>query len=241
MGISMAICELDCKDSLCKKGKETVIKARLPSVAEYEQYSDYDEFVDMSEAKKAFSSDFEQFLKKNRLDGGKESFLLSKLKNADDAEKLRPYSKKSYTGWVNLDKLSADVQAKLIAEAGPDNLMTEWDTIPLTETNDICAKCPMSWDKGRGCIGAFGPDSSLLPSIAEKNGCKLVANIMKYAESGEKLSPEDAKALSAECKILREKLVDEGKAMVRRYSGVIDRLETMADLCSSTGTRFYFI
>ena len=89
MGISMAICELDCKDSLCKKGKETVIKARLSSVAGYEEYSDYDEFVNMSDAKKVFSSDFEQFLKKNRLDGEKESFLLSKLKNPDDVEKLK--------------------------------------------------------------------------------------------------------------------------------------------------------
>ena len=64
---------------------------------------------------------------------------------------------------------------------------------------------------------------------------------MKYAESGEKLTPQDAEKLSAECKILREKLVDEGKAMARRYSGVVDRLETMADLCAKTGTRFYFI
>lgn len=241
MGISMAICELDCKDSLCKIGKETVIKARIPSVSGYEQYADYDEVVAMSDAKKVFSADLEQFLKKNRLDGEKESFLLSKIKNPDDAEKLQPYAKKSYTGWVNLGELSADVKDKIIAEAGPDNLMTEWDTIPLTETNEICSKCPMSWDKGRGCIGAFGPDSSLLPSIAEKNGCTLVANVMKYAESGEKLTPQDAEKLSAECKILREKLVDEGKAMARRYSGVVDRLETMADLCAKTGTRFYFI
>ena len=241
MGISIAICELDCKDSLCKKGKETIIKARLPSVAGYEQYADYDELVNMSDANKVFSSEFEQFLKRNRLDGSKESFLLSKIKKEEDAAKLKSAAQKIYTGWVNLGELSEDVKSKIISEAGVDNIMTEWDTIPLDETNEICSKCSMSWDKGRGCIGTFGPDSSLLPSIAEKNGCTIIANVFNYAAKGEKLSPEDAKKLSSECKILREKLVDEGKAMVRRYSGVIDRLEIMADLCASTNTRFYFI
>jgi type I site-specific restriction endonuclease len=80
-----------------------------------------------------------------------------------------------------------------------------------------------------------------LPSIAEKNGCKTIANVPRYAKDGTKLSPDDAKRLLDEVKTLREKLPLEGKVMVRRYSGVLDRLEAVANTCIRFGTRFYFV
>ncbi len=43
MGISMAICELDSVNSLCKTGKETIMKARLDSVQGLEAFADYDD------------------------------------------------------------------------------------------------------------------------------------------------------------------------------------------------------
>ncbi len=241
MGISMAICELDSNNSMCKIGKQTVLKARLGSIQGFEACADYDEMVQTEDAKKLFSSDWEGFLKRNRLDGEKESFLLEKVKKDEDLAKLRPVAKKVYTGWVVLASLSPPQVEEIIKKAGPDNLMTQWDTVPLDETNVICGKCGMSWDKGRGCIGSFGPENSQLPEIAKKHGLTVVARIPELAQSREKLSPEDAKKLAAECKVLKEKLEGEGKGPARRYGGVVERMELMANLCAQHGMRFYFL
>jgi len=241
MGISMAICELDSVDSLCKVGKQTVIKARLGSVEGYEACADYDEVVRNEDAKKVFSSDWDGFLKRNRLDGEKESFLLDKVKKEEDLAKLRPVAKKEYTGWVVLAKLPAAQVEDVVNRAGPDNLMTQWDTVPLDETNVICGKCVMSWDKGRGCIGSFGPENSQLPEIAKKHNLPIVARIPDLAKSREKLSADDAKRLAEECKVLKEKLELEGKGPARRYGGVVERMGLMAELCAKHGMRFYFL
>jgi hypothetical protein len=241
MGISMAICELDSTNSLCKVGKETILKARLPSVQGYEAAADYDEVIQTDDAKKAFAADWEGFLKRNRLDGEKESFLLEKVKKDEDAAKLRPVAQKVYTGWINLTKLPPAQAQEVIKQAGPDNIMTQWDTVPLDETNVICGKCGMSWDKGRGCIGSFGPDNSQLPEIAKKYGLTIVARIPELAQSREKLSAADAKKLAEECKVLKEKLPMEGKGPAHRYGGVVERMEQMANLCAQNGMRFYFL
>lgn len=241
MGISMAICELDSVNSLCKKDKETIIKARLGSVQGLEACADYDETVMMGDAKKVFASDWEGFLKRNRLDEDRESFLLDKVKKEEDMAKLRPVAKKVYTGWVVLAKMSPAQAQDAMKNAGPDNLLTQWDTVPLDETNVICGKCPMSWDKGRGCIGSFGPETSQLPDIAKKHGLVIVARVPELAASREKLSAADAKKLAEECRVLKDKLQDEGKGPARRYGGVVERMELMADLCAKNGMRFYFL
>jgi hypothetical protein len=241
MGISMAICELDSVNSLCKKDKETIIKARLPSVQGLEVCADYDETVLTEDAKKVLGEDWEGFLKRNRLDGERDSFLLEKVKKEEDAAKLRPVAKRTYSGWVVLEKMPPAQAQEAIKTAGPDNLLTRWDTVPLEETNVICGKCPMSWDKGRGCIGSFGPETSQLPEIAKKYGLSIVARVPALAASREKLSAEDAKRLVQECQVLKEKLQVEGKGPARRYGGVVERMELMADLCARNGMRFYFL
>lgn len=241
MGISVAICELDCDDSLCKKDKLTILKARLDDIKGYEACADYDEVVSMADAKQVMGGDWEGFLKRNRLDEDRESFLLEKVKKEEDAAKLRAVAKRSYTGWIVLAGLPADRAEEVRKRAGEDNLLSKWNTVPLDETNAICGRCAMSWDKGRGCIGSFGPENSQLPEIARKYGCAIVAEVPELARSQRKLSPEEAKRLSEECKVLREKLPDEGKAMARRYGGVVDRLETVADLCAARGARFFFL
>lgn len=241
MGISIAICELDSDESLCKEGKLSILKARLDNVSGYEACADYDEVVSAADAEKAMGGDWDAFLKRNRLDAEKESFLLGKIKNEEDAAKLRGVASKEYSGWIDLSCLSPE-QAKAVKnKAGEDNLMSQWNTIPLDETNAICGKCVMSWDKGRGCLGNFGPENSQLPEIAAKHNCAIVASVPELAKSGKKLTPEEAKQLSAECKVLREKLPEEGKSPARRYGGVVDRLEIVADLCASKGVRLYFL
>lgn len=241
MGISIAICELDSDESLCKEGKLSILKARLDNISGYEACADYDEVVPIAEAKKAMGNDWEAFLKRNRLDEDRESFLLAKVKNEADASKLKSAAGKEYSGWIDLSCLSPDKAEAVKKMAGEDNLMSQWNTIPLDETNAICGKCVMSWDKGRGCMGNFGPDNSQLPEIAAKYDCSIVASVPELAKSGRKLTPQEAEKLSAECKVLREKLPEEGKSPARRYGGVVDRLETVADLCASKGVRLYFL
>jgi hypothetical protein len=128
-----------------------------------------------------------------------------------------------------------------VEKAGPDNLLTQWDTVPLDETNVICGNCGMSWDKGRGCIGSFGPENSQLPEIARKHGLMIVARVPELAKSREKLTAEDAKKLVEECRTLKVKLEQEGKGPARRYGGVVERMELMADLCAKNRMRFYFL
>ena len=221
MGISMAICELDTKDSLCKDGKSSILKARLDNIKGLETCADYDEVVKTSDAKNVIGAGWEQFSKKYRIDSEKESFLLEKIKDQNDAAKLRPVSQKIYSGWIVLSKAPKESVDDIVKRAGPDNLLLQWDTVPLDETNKICERCSMSWDKGRGCIGAFGPDNSQLPAIAAKYNCKLIAKIPELAKTQEKLSPNDAKELIEECNILKEKLPLEGKAPAHRYGGVV--------------------
>ncbi len=241
MGISMAICELDCDESLCKKPKLNVLKARVDSVQGLEAAADYDEVVRTADAKSVFQADFDAFAKRNRIDPDAEIFLMTKVKKEEDATRLKPVAQKVYTGWLVLSKLPKGQAEEIVKRAGEDNLMTEWNTIPLEETNAICGRCAMSWDKGRGCIGSFGPENSQLPEIAKKYSCRIVSQIPELAKSRAILSATDAKALAEECKVLREKLPAEGKAPARRYGGVVDRLEAMANLCAQHGVRFYFL
>ena len=240
LGISMAICELDSDESLCKSAKLTVRRVHLDSVKGLEDYAEFDLVVPVEEAKGLFGESWEQFLKRNRLDGEQELIYLEKVKKEADLQALSPLAQKRYTGWFIVEGLPSEV-VEMIMARGKEDMLTEWDMLSFSEMNDTCAACKLSWDKGRGCIGTFGPDNSLLPEIAERSNCKIIANIPKIADKGGSLSPQDAERLLEEVAILREKLPDEGKMMVRRYGGVLDRLENLAEVCVEFGTRFYFI
>ena len=106
--------------------------------------------------------------------------------------------------------------------------------------NEMCASCPLSWDKGRGCIGTFGPDNSQLPEIAERRGCKIIASVPEGAKDGKIYTPEEAKIMAEEVRLLQEVLPEEGKMAVRRYSGPLERLGAVADISSKEGCGFYF-
>lgn len=241
MGISIAINELDSDESLCKAKKTSTLKVHLNSVTGYEQYAEFDMVIDPENAKKALDSDWEGFLKRNRLDAGVETIYLEKVKNEADKQRLVPIAKKLYNGWIPLANLPDKVIQELRVMADSNNRLTDWDMLSFDDLNETCARCPLSWDNKRGCIGTFGPENSLLPSIAEKYGCRIVACVPKYAKDGTKLTPEDAKHLLEEVKVLREKLPLEGKTMVRRYGGVVDRLEAVANTSIKYGTKFYFV
>ena len=241
MGISVAICELDTDKSSCKAAKTNVLKVNLKDVTGYEPCAEFDLIVPVEEAKKLFASDWEGFLKRNRFDAEIETIYLEKVKNENDMAKLKPVAKKNYTGWIVMDKASPEQRKKLLEIADPDERMTAWEMLSFDEMGETCKKCELSWDEGRGCIGTFGPENSGLPDIARKNGLEIVASIPEAVKTKRKFKVEDAPRLLEEVKVLREKLPAEGKMAVRRYSGVLDRLEKTANISVKYGVRFYFI
>ena len=85
-----------------------------------------------------------------------------------------------------------------------------------------------------------GCADSKLPEIAEKHGCAIVASAVKSSQDQKRFSPEDAKTLKNEVAKLTAVLPDEGKVFVRRYGGVLERLDAVADVCIKEGCGFVF-
>ena len=239
MGISVAICELEAKSALCKEYKTKIVKALVDDVSGLEDIVEIDEYVTLEDAKKLFP-DWEAFIKRNRINEEADAIYMVKVKNDDDKAKLLPKVQKKYTGWVVLEGLSDAKRDEVLKRSKHENRITGWDLLEFDEMNELCAKCPLSWDKGRGCMGAFGPDNSLLPEIAKKHGCAVVASAVESAASQKRFSPDDAKNLKKEVEILTAALPEEGKVYVRRYGGVLERLDAVADICVKEGCGFIF-
>jgi hypothetical protein len=226
---------------MCKVNKTTFVKVYLGNVSGYEEYAEADLVISGPEAKAVIDKDWEAFCKRNRVDPNAEVIYVAKIKNEVDKAKLSPFAKKNYTGWVFVDKVPADIARKIIDKSSPDDRLTGWDMVSFEEMGETCKKCGLSWDDGRGCIGTFGPENSLLPGIASKLGLPIIANAVESSKAKKVFSADDAKELIKEVAVLREKLPAEGKAIVHRYSGVLDRLEKMANIAIKYRTKFYFV
>ena len=239
MGINIGICEMEAPSAPCREYRANIVKAHLDDIEGFEDIMDYETEVDLETAK-AKVGDWEAFLKRNRINAETDAVYMDKVKKDADKELLMPLAKKVYTGWVQLEGLPEDRRKQVLDKAGEDDLMTGWDMLGFDEMNAMCADCPLSWDKGRGCIGAFGPDNSLLPEIAGRHDCPLVASVPEAAKQGKKFTSEDGKELLRETEILKKALPEEGKMMVRRYSGPVERMEAVAKISVSEGCGFYF-
>ncbi len=236
MGINIRVCYEEAEGARCNGMRGEIIRAHVEDFAGLEDILEKDLVVPMEEAKAAVD-DWDAFTERNSLDLDSEYVYISSLKKADK-QALQPLAKEMCSGWADMKGLSEEDRKRVLERA--DETMTGWDMLSFDEMNEVCAGCPLSWDKGRGCIGAFGPNNSLLPSIAAKHGCPVVASVPDRVESGEPLSLEEAEALLKECDILREKLPEEGKMMVRRYAGPVDRMEAAAKACVSEKCRLGF-
>jgi hypothetical protein len=229
---------MDSDAATCKTGKSSIIKVKLKDISGKEAMAEFDLLVPMADARNALGADLEGVLKRARVDAESDSIYLEKVKAAQDMERLKPIAKKVYTGWIVLPE-GAGRQA-IIDASDPDDRLNRWDMLSFDEMNAACKDCKLSWDDGRGCIGTFGPENSALPEIASRHGAKIVASVPESVRSKRKFSSQEARELLAEVALLRQKLPDEGKMMVRRYAGVLDRLEKMANASIEYGTRFYF-
>ncbi|MDR0888243.1 MAG: hypothetical protein LBM39_03550 [Candidatus Methanoplasma sp.] len=239
MGISIGISEIDAKSALCRELKVDIIKVRAEDPSQFGDLAEYDEVVSLDEAR-SIIKDWDAFVKRNRFNTDSDAVYIDKLKNEDDISALRKASKRVLTGWIDLSKADPKERSSIIDSSKKENRLTGWDLVSFDEMNETCAKCPVSWDKGRGCIGAFGPDNSLLPEIAGRRGCKIVASVPEGAKTGRKYTPKDAEELLKEIPILTAALPEEGKVMVRRYAGPLERLEAVAKISVSEGCGFFF-
>ena len=239
MGINIGICEMEAKSASCRELRSTVVKVHVTDPKGLEDLVQYEDVVDLETAKKAVG-DWAAFIKRNRINEETDAVYMSKVKKDEDIALLQPLSKKVCTGWIMMEGLSDDAKKKAMDRAGGDDIITGWDQLEFDEMNEICSKCPLSWDKGRGCIGAFGPDTSKLPEIAKKYGCPITASAPESAKTHKIFSPADAEKLLKEVEILRDALPKEGKVFVNRYGGPVDRMEAVAKISVSEGCGWYF-
>ena len=237
--VDIAVCEMESKNAPCKALKLQLVKVMVDK-DDFTDLQEYDEIVTIEDAQKAFP-DFEAFKKRNRFSEKNAFYLFEKIKNDDDAAALKPYVKKLPNGWVDLTKLSDADKEKVMANCSENDRINAWDNLTFDEMDAACASCPLAWNKGKDCIGTFGPETSGLPAIAEKYGCPIAASAIESAASHKKFTVEDAKELLRETEVLKPVLIQEGKMAAHRYSGPVERMETMAKACVAEGCGFFFI
>lgn len=239
MGISIAICETEAPGALCRGLRSEIKRALVSEPERFGDAAERDRVVSLEEAREVFP-DLEGFMARNRINPESDAIYMDKVKKADDAALLEPKAKVVLTGWVDLSALDENGRKDALSLSLPENRVTGWDELDFDGMNDMCARCPLSWDKGRGCMGAFGPDNSKLPEIAAKYDCRIIASVPESAAAGKRFTSEDAKVLAQEVEKLTQVLPDEGKLMVRRYSGPLERLGAVADISVREGCGFYF-
>ena len=239
MGINIGICETEAPSAPCRELRGNIVKVHLEDPSGFEEHMEYDVKVDLDTAKEAVG-DWDAFIKRNRINPETDTVYMDKVKKDDDRALLEPLAQRVCTGWIVVEGLPEDVRGQVLERAGSEDRLTGWDMLSFDEMNEMCANCPLSWDKGRGCIGAFGPDNSLLPEIAGRHGCPIVASVPDAVREGKRFTSEDAEELLREVAVLREALPEEGKMMVRRYSGPVDRMEAVAKISVSEGCGFFF-
>jgi hypothetical protein len=238
MGISMAICESECANALCKNAKENVLKILVKDPLKYGDAAEFEISMDIEEAMKAFP-DGAGFLKRNKIGEDVCTLYIEKVKDPSDRAVLEKIMKKKFTGWVDISKVDASAKAALLKDTDAER-QTDWDLLSFEEMAETCKKCKLSWDKGRGCLGSFGPDNGALPGIALKYGCVVTASVPHGVAKKRVYSKADAIVLVKEIPVLRDALVKEGKLAVSRYSGAVDRLEAVATISVNEGCGFKF-
>lgn len=239
MGINIGICEAEAPSAPCRELRGNIVKVHLEDPSGFEEHMEYDVKVDLDTAKEAVG-DWDAFIKRNRINPETDAVYMDKVKKDDDRALLEPLAQRVCTGWIVVEGLPEDIRGQVLERSGSEDRLTGWDMLSFDEMNEMCANCPLSWDKGRGCIGAFGPDNSLLPEIAGRHGCPIVASVPDAVREGKRFTSEDAEELLREVAVLREALPEEGKMMVRRYCGPVDRMEAVAKISVSEGCGFFF-
>lgn len=241
MGLNMAITELETDKALCRTKKLTLAKVYVDDPAKWSGLVEVDKVVDLKKASAKLGKEkVDAILKKGRLSPEGDELFLEKVKDPEDQKTLGPFVTEVKTNWILVDKVPSDKKKDVLAAASKPNSVTEWDMVEFDDMYATCAKCGLSWDNKKGCVGNFGPSGSPVPELAKKYGLSLLSKVDSLAEKKTVLTAKDAEKLLEEVKVLREKSPAEGKMIVRRIEGTLNRLEAIAKCSKEYGVGFYF-
>ena len=241
MGLNMAITELESTKSLCREKKKTMSKAYVSDPDKWADLVEMDRVADLKRARSKLGPEkVEGILKRSRVKVEGDELYMEKIKDPADQKSLEPFVTEVKTNWIVMSKVpKARLEAVLKAAVAEDSV-TEWDLLEFDEMYETCAKCGLSWDNKKGCVGNFGPSTSPVPELAKKFKLNLLSKVDDLASCKKVLSSKDADALLKEVAVLRERTPEEGKMMVRRIEGTLNRLEAMANCSKECGVGFYF-
>ncbi len=241
MGLNMAVTELESAKALCRDGKLTISKAFVKDPEKWASLVEVDRIVDLKKATaKLGKEQVEAILKKSRASVEGDEMYLEKVKDAADQKALMPFVREVKTNWIIMEKVPAAQKKAVLEAADKENSVTGWDLLEFDEMYGTCAKCGLSWDNKKGCVGNFGPSTSPVPELAKKYKLDILAKVENLAESKTVLKPADADRLLKEIAVLRDRTPEEGKMMVRRIDGTMKRLEAMANCSKEFKVGFYF-
>jgi len=242
MGLNMAITELESDKALCKKKKMMLAKVYVDDISKWGSMVEVDRVVDVSKAsKKLGRAKVDELLKKNRIEEPEDGKVyLEKIKDDSEKKLLMPFVEDVKTNWILMEKVPGAKKNEVLAAANKQNSVTEWDLVEFDDMYATCAKCGLSWDNKKGCVGNFGPSTSPVPDLAKKYGLTMLSKVNEYGEEKKVLTSKDAQQLLSEVKVLREKVPAEGKMMVRRIEGTLNRLEALAKCSKEYEVDFYF-
>jgi hypothetical protein len=239
MGLNMAVNELESEKALCKEKKLSVVKVFLSDPGRWDKYVETDKVVDLKKAAEKLGKEkMDAFFKKSRVKADGDEMYLEKAKDEADRKMFMPFVREVKTNWIVMAKVPEGERKAL--EAAAKDKVTQWDEVEFDDMYATCAKCGLSWDNKKGCVGNFGPSGSPVPDLAKKYGLNLLSSVNELAESKKVLSPKDAETLLAEIKTLKEKIPAEGKMIVRRTEGTFARLESIAKCARDCKVGFYF-
>jgi hypothetical protein len=237
----MAITELESDKALCRGKKLSVVKVFIEDPSRWEKILEVDRIVDLKKAAEKLGKDkVDAFIKKSKLKIEGDELYLEKVKDENDRKMFTPFIKEVKTKWILMEKVPTDQKKDVVAAAKKENTVTEWDMLEFDEMYATCGKCGLSWDNKKGCVGNFGPSGSPVPELAKKHGLNILSKVNELAEQRKILTSKDADELLREVKVLREKAPAEGKVIVRRIEGTLNRLEAMAKCAKDYNVGFYF-
>jgi len=241
MGLNMAVTEMESEKALCKKKKLTMAKVFVDDPARWADLVEVDKVIDLKKASAKLGKEkLDAILKRSRQEPEGDELFLEKIKDQEDQKTLGPFVNEVKTNWILVEKVPADRKDAVFAAANKPNSVTEWDLVEFDDMYATCARCGLSWDNKKGCVGNFGPSGSPVPDLAKKYKLSLLARVDELGEKKTVLTPKDAEQLLAEVKVIREKSPAEGKMIVRRIEGTLNRLESVAKCSKECGVGFYF-
>lgn len=236
----MFIKELESDKALCREMKNTTAQVNLKDNGRFSKYCLRNYFVDLgAAAQKLGDAKIKEIKKRNGVRGTGE-IKAEKITDKSDLETLKPFTREEVTTWVDLLAQPKNVVDEIMSSGLVSDTMNSWDMLSFEQMGEICGKCPLSWDKGRGCVATLMPGDSPLPEIARKAGIQFIAEIPRYAEEKTVFDGSKAKELLADIPKLRAAVEKEGKQMANRLKGVIERLESAAKVCAEHNVKFYF-